>query len=372
MIAFHPTKVGSAHLPPKWRDEPTPRRRAHHPGTALLPALAFSLAAIAPSYGFGDPAAKGDGPRVTIAGTSERDFPEITLDFQVKNTAGAPILDAARGEFRVTEYGDPVEITKFTSPISKETRPTTVVLVLDRSGSMNKEERIVGLKKAVASFLASLPKGSRMAVVAFGTDVSLICPFTADVERVAKSVNALQAEGNTRYYDAVTAAIQLLSEQTGRRAVLAMTDGEDNLSMASNLESTIRDARREGIPVHTLGLGSEDEIEGDALAILAEQTRGQPFSARQADELGAIFEEIARGLGESYSLTYRTNRKLQDGTLRPIRVFYSHAQSAGEAEVYIPGMVVPAAGWSPLFLAILAGLVAMAVAPGWLARKAAR
>lgn len=339
---------------------------------AVVLALALGGIALARDVApTGKPAPPADDAVVTVGGTSERGFPEITLDFQVKTPSGDPILDATRDDFRVTEYDRPVEITRFTSPISKEFRPTTVVLVLDRSGSMNKENRIGGLKKAVAAFLENQPKGSRVAVVAFGSEVELICPFTDDVGEVRAAVAGLSAGGNTRYYDAVTAAIKLLSEETGRRAVLAMTDGADNISLAANLQTTIRDARREGLPVHTLGLGSEGEIEAEALRILADQTRGRSFSARQPEGLRLIFEEIAKGLGQSYSLTYRTDRRLQDGTLRPVKVFYRKSARAGEAAVYIPGMVVPATGWSWLFLLLILGLAGLAALPSWPARKAA-
>ena len=124
--------------------------------------------------------------------------------------------------------------------------------------------------------------------------------------------------------------------------------------------------RRAGLPVHTLGLGSEEEIETDKLRELAEKTRGKSFSAREADGLRTIFEEIATGLSQRYRLTYRSDHTLQDGTLRPIKVTYRQSKQAGEATVYIPGMVVPAVGWSWLFVALIAGLAAMAMLPSWL------
>ncbi len=64
-------------------------------------------------------------------------------------------------------------------------------------------------------------------------------------------------------------------------------------------------------------------------------------------------------------LTYQTNRPLPDGTLRPIRISYRGGQgpSAGETAVFIPGMVVPAAGWSPLFLGLATALAALLLLP---------
>ncbi len=334
----------------------------HSPAViVLLVALALpqpsSLAQDAKS-----PATKSD-VSVKVVQTDEKAFPEITVGFEVKSATGEPLLDATRDDFRVEEYDAPVSITRFRSPISKEFQPTTVVLVLDRSGSMMKDNRIGGLKRAVDAFLRKQPEGSRIAVVAFGNDVELICPFTDDPRKVKAAVGDLIPDGQTRYYDAVSAAIELLSKESGRRAVLAMTDGEDNFSQIARLETVVRDARRAGFPVHTLGLGSEEEIEADDLRELAERTRGKSFSARDPDGLRTIFEEIAKGLSERYSLTYRSEHVLQDGTLRPIKVYYRKSRQAGVADVYIPGMVVPAAGWSWLFLALIVGLGTLAVLP---------
>ncbi len=129
-------------------------------------------------------------------------------------------------------------------------------------------------------------------------------------------------------------------------------------------------ARRLGLPVHTLGLGSEDKIESEALKRLAVETRGQNYPARQADPLRTIYEQIAERLRSTYGLVYQIDRRLPDGTLRPVRIYYRASRKAGETAVSIPGMVVPAAGWSRLFLALIAALTTLAMLPGRLARRA--
>lgn len=314
------------------------------------------------------PAPPSDEPTVTIRGTSESAFPEITIDFLVANPDGTPLLDAAKEDFRVTEYDQPVNVLRFQSPSSKEIRPTTVVLVVDRSKSMEEENRIDGLKKAVATFLEKMPAGSRVAVIAFASEVNLICPFTSDKAQVQQAVDRLTPLGATRYYDAVAEALELLSNEKGRRAILALTDGEDTFSQHTKIEDVIKTARNAGLPIHTLGLGSEDEIASDDLRRLAADTRGQYFSAQNVAQLSAIYEELALELGRSYSLTYLSERKLPDGTLRPIKVFYRASKTAAETAVYIPGMVVPAAGWSWLFVLLIAALASLAVLPGVLRR----
>ncbi len=328
---------------------------------AILLALGFLLGA----------APGGGGPTVVVTQPDESKFPEITVYFEVKQPDGSFVLDARREEFRVAEDGQDRPILRFEAPMTTELRPTTVVLVVDHSGSMRQEDRIGALKRAVATFLEGLPAGSRVAVVAFSSEVELICPFTADLGRVRAAVDALEADGGTRYYDAVAEALGLLGDQAGRRAILALTDGQDTESRSATLRKVIARARGLNLPVHTLGLGDEHEIAVGALSRLAVDTRGQYYLARDADQLRKIYEEIARRLGSTYSLTYATDRKVPDGTLRPIRIAYEKAAEAAETAVFIRGMVVPAAGWSRLFLALLAGLGGLALLPALLRSRRA-
>ena len=166
-------------------------------------------------------------------------------------------------------------------------------------------------------------------------------------------------------------ALRLLAHEPGRRAVLALTDGEDTFSQDATLDSNVRAARNAGLPVHTLGLGSEDEIESDALRRLASESRGQYFRADKPERLRGIYEELAVRLGSSYGLSYRSERKLPDGTLRPIRIAYRASTKVGEAAVFVRGMVVPAAGGSRLFLALLAALGVLALLPDRTSRRPA-
>lgn len=315
-----------------------------------------------------------EGParyNVQVTGVSEKEFPRITVQFEVVLPDGTYIRDARRQDVRVTEEGREVPILDFQAPVTTERIPTTLVLVVDRSGSMTNEDRIGGLKRAVAAFLEKLPAGSRVALVSFASDVDRLSPFTTDLDRVRAAVDELHADGSTRFYDAVARALDLLEGQPGRRAVLALTDGEDTASESADLSSVIDAARRLGLPVYTLGLGSEREIRGDELRRLADATQGRYYTARRADKLRAIYEQIAERIGSNYMLTYQTNRPVSDGTLRPIRIAFRGDSASVETAVFIPGMVVPAGGWSPLFLGLATALAALLLVPSHTLRRRA-
>jgi Ca-activated chloride channel family protein len=299
-------------------------------------------------------AAVDSAPEVIVTQPDESKFPDIAVYFEVRRPDGTFVRDADRSSFRVEEDGKERPILDFDSPITVRSKPTTIVLVLDRSGSMRQDNKIDGMKRAVGSFVEGLPEGSRVAVIAFSSDIRLVCPFTTDKRRVLGAVEAIEASGATRYFDAVSAALKLLEEETGRRAVLAMTDGQDTESQLP-IEAVIDEARRLNLPVNTLGLGEGGAIDLIPLERLAKGTRGQFYLARDAEALKAIYQ-----------------RKVPDGTLRPIKVFYAEARAAGETAVFIRGMVVPEAGWSRLFVAIVSGLCIMALLPGIVGRRGKR
>ena len=310
-----------------------------------------------------------DGTSVVVTQADESKFPEITVYFGLRGPQGAAIRDAKREAFRVVEDGKDRPIEGFDAPLTVEKRATTVVLVVDRSGSMLEEGKMDGLRSAVKSFLKDLPPGSKVAVVAFGSQVVTACPLTDDLNRAIRAVDALEPFGATRFYDAVAKAVELLQDQPGRRVILALTDGEDTASRGTDLAKAIELARRANLPIHTLGLGRDGEIDAKALRELAESTRGRFYLAESADALRKIYEEIAERLGASYRITYRTDRPIRDGTLRPIEIFHAESRSAGTTTVFIPGMVVPAVGWSRLFVGLIAALVVLAFLPGRFARR---
>ncbi len=307
-------------------------------------------------------------PKVVVTQPDESGFPEITVYFELRNPDGTFIRDAQVRDFRVEEDGKERPILSFDSPVTVLMKPMTIVLVLDRSGSMKQDNKIDALKAAVGTFLAGLPEGSRVAVIAFSSKIDLVCPFTTEKRQVLSAVEAIEPSGSTRYFDAVDAALKLLGEETGRRAVLAMTDGQDTDSRLP-IASVVATSRRLGLPVHTLGLGEGDAIDSEALDRLAHETRGQSYLARDAASLKAIYQELADRLGSSFSLVYRTERTVQDGTLRPIKVFFAESRGAGESAVFIRGMVVPASGWSRLFLALVGGLACLVFLPAFRARR---
>ena len=94
-------------------------------------------------------ASSGDST-VVVTAASQQEFPRITVQFEVRQPDGSFLLDATRKDFRVTEDGKDVQVLDFQAPRTTQAIPTTIVLVVDHSGSMEQENRIRSLKQAVA------------------------------------------------------------------------------------------------------------------------------------------------------------------------------------------------------------------------------
>ena len=138
---------------------------------------------------------------------------------------------------------------------------------------------------------------------------------------------------------------------------LRLTDGEDTFSQSASLESVIAAAQADRFAGLHARAGNRGRDRKRRPPPPGESRRAASIIRRaDADQLRAIYEQIAERLSSSYSLVYQSDRKIPDGTLRPVRIFYrGSTRSAGETAVFIPGMVVPAGGWSSFFSACWRG-----------------
>ena len=140
--------------------------------------------------------AGADDVKVIVTGASQQSFPRISVQFEVKRPDGSFLLDASARRLSRDRRGARRRGRRVSGPAEQARRsPTTIVLVVDRSLSMEEEDRIGGLKRAVRSFLEKLPEGSKVAVIAFGSDVDRLTDFTTDRGQMQASRRRAQARG---------------------------------------------------------------------------------------------------------------------------------------------------------------------------------
>jgi Ca-activated chloride channel family protein len=172
----------------------------------------------------------------------------------VANAEGRLVPDLGRDLFSVFDNGKRQELTLFANDV----QPITVVLLLDRSGSMRRNFGLV--EKAAEEFVNALLPADKARIGSFSNRIQ-VDPrdFTSNHEELLGILRSeLQEAGPTPLWNAVNVGITALLHQQGRRVVLVFTDGMDspmNFSGANNsLKDVMKRAEEEDVMVYAIGL----------------------------------------------------------------------------------------------------------------------
>jgi len=254
-------------------------------------------------------------------------FPSVRLHILVTDPAGNPIKNLQRGDFSVTEDGTAVEIKGFSGAGEQA---VTAFLVIDRSGSMGSEDKMTGAKAAARRYVEMMRPGQdRTGLITFSDGVTTLDPLTDDKSRLLAHIDSIYPQGSTAYYDAVYEAVRQLAGAEGRTVVIALTDGQNNVGTRS-MSQVIQYANDNHVPLYTIGLGTWD-IDQRGLERMARETGGEYHHAPSADQLTALYQQIAQGLQNEYVVTYSSPTPRQDGSLRRVAVTVRTSSGALDA-----------------------------------------
>lgn len=195
-----------------------------------------------------------------------------------------------------------VAVTAASAPCPASTTPSSLVLVLDASGSMwgeiDGDDKIVIARRVLAGLIAELPEGIDTALVAYGhrragdcDDVETVVPLGAlDRGRLSAAVAALNPKGMTPLSTSVGAAIDIIRDAPGTATVILVSDGLETCS--GDPCAVVREARASGVDfvLHVVGFGI-DEGDVSQLECAAQAGGGLYFGADDADELAAALTQ---------------------------------------------------------------------------------
>ena len=317
--------------------------------------------------GDGNQNSSGDTVKIEQVDTSH--FPQVSVWVLVTDAQGNPV-PVSPGDIQLVENGQPVQVTdvKGVGQAGAQT-PISVVLTIDRSGSMNQGGKLDAAKAAANKFVDLMRPQDKTAVVAFNTQVDTLSPLTSDQNALHTAINGIQASNNTAMYDGLAASTALLKGVEGRRAIIVLSDGLDNSSKATSAD-ILKSMQTAETSVYAIGLGdpsqgsSQAGIDEAALKSIADQSRGAYAFAPDPAGLQKLYSGLSSQLQNEYELTYTSGSTLRDGVNRGLEV---RLQNATVDTQYNPGGVIPETSGSLSWLVfggLLAALVALLAAPG--------
>ncbi len=239
----------------------------------------------------------------------------VNMLFAVTDKRGRFITDLNRNDFSIFENKKPQEIKEFTA---ESDLPLRLAILIDTSASVT--DRFHFQQEAAENFINSVVREQDKAiVVSFDTAAELAADLTGDTRVLEKAVRSLRPGGGTALYDAIFFACKekLMQDQPMykfRRAMVVLSDGEDNQSQHSR-DQALEMAQRADTVIFTISTNiSHNETEGDkVLRYFADETGGYPFFPFQASDLNQSFENIANELRHQYNLFYAPEPLNNDG-----------------------------------------------------------
>ena len=249
---------------------------------------------------------------------------EVNVLFIATDKHGKFVRDLGQNDFSILDdHKPPQAILNF----RKETDlPLHLGLLVDVSGSV--DSRFGFEQQAATSFLEhTVRKGfDRAFVMGFNSHTQLAQDFTDEYSRLYWAVHRLHNGGGTALYDAIYRACKekLLkdrSERPVRKAIILVSDGEDNQSEVTKAQA-IEMAQRSEVIIYAISTDDSGLVmRGDkVLEQLAEATGGRAFFPFKMKDITHSFAAIEDELRSQYIVSYKPADFDADGRYRTIEI----------------------------------------------------
>jgi VWFA-related protein len=289
--------------------------------TSPAPTSPAPAATQAPQQSAQPNAAPADDQAVTTIITHTN---EVNVVFTVTDKHGRRITDMKQGDFRVLDDNKPPELIR--SFHAETNLPLQVGLLIDASNSVR--DRFKFEQESAIEFLNQTirPHYDQAFVLGFDVTPEVTQDFTDNTELLARGVHELHPGGGTALFDALYYAcrdrlMKAPKSTTVRRAIILLSDGDDNQSHVIAQEA-IEMAQRAETVVYTISTNvSGTKGQGDkVLDRIAEATGGHSFHPFQIRDVANAFAEIQDELRSQYAIAYKPADLKADGHYRTIEI----------------------------------------------------
>ena len=248
----------------------------------------------------------------------------------VTTAQGRLATDLSRDDFAIDDNGKRRALTLFSDDI----QPITLVMLLDRSGSMKPNFTLE--EQAAEAFVRAMLPADKARIGVFASRIQVDPPdFTSDHNALLSILHGdLPDDGPTPLWNAVDTAIDKLLVEPGRRVVLVFTDGVDMPLNFSNHNRSLKDvmkrAEEDDVMVYAIGLAGQNGMRGqfgrqaeveqpdEGLPKIAAATGGGYFALTSPRDLAFTFSRVADELHRQYALGFTPENldgKMHDLTL---------------------------------------------------------
>jgi Ca-activated chloride channel homolog len=251
------------------------------------------------------PAEPDDVPLTTIT----KRVDEVNVVFTVTDKRGKFVKDLKQADFQVMDDSRQGAVRSFRSETNL---PLRVGLLIDASNSVR--DRFKFEQEAATEFLNQIIRSNfdRAFVIGFDTTPEVTQDFTDNTELLSKGVRMLRPGGGTAMYDAIYYACRdkLLaydkSNTATRRAIILLSDGEDNQSRVSR-EEALEMAQKAEVIIYAISTNTSGmKLRGDkVLEYFAEQTGGRAFFPFKIQDVSDAFSQIQDELRSQYAISYK-------------------------------------------------------------------
>lgn len=172
--------------------------------------------------------------------------------------------------------------------------PSITAICVDCSGSMSWNDKNFTTPDhsttcyrnlAVKQFAEAMFVKDKTSIITFESSAREVCELTSDKELLKSKAN-FYSSGGTNANAAINIALQQLSDVSGNKSIILMSDGDINVS-----NSNLVKAHNNDIRIYAVALG--EGANSTALKDCAEKTNGEFFIVKTADELETIYDKLS-------------------------------------------------------------------------------
>jgi Ca-activated chloride channel family protein len=261
-------------------------------------------------------AAKAGDSRETQKPVFKVGVDTVFLKVSVTDPLNRSVTGLSKEDFKVYEDKVEQEILTF----SQEPSPVSIGILLDVSGSMKTNNNIQAARAALKEVLQTVNLDDEFFLMAFNHNVTLVSDFTNNPAALLSEGALKQPSGQTAIWDAVYRGLdKMKSAKNEKKAMILITDGEDNSSRYTSLE--VREfARESDAQIYAIGEPGELGYGPAEIQEIVQMTGGRAFFPNDLNSLDYYIDLIQSELRNQYVLSYVPTRKDHDGKWRKIQV----------------------------------------------------